>query len=279
MIRPTRMQKQQSITVTAVTALALFGLAACGSETTSTTGAGGDDASVRESALAGVRWHLESVTVDGRRTAGVAGTSLEFGDSTRATLATGCDEYAVDVSVAGDTVTVGGKRATATASCTMNLDALDKALDEAFTGKLTAKVAGDRLTLTSSDGDVLALTSGSPAPLTGTKWTVNALASDGSAARLPAGTDGSATFTLGADGSVRGNLGCNGFSARAKVAGDTITFSRVISTKMACSGPRSAVERHLAKVLRGTVTYDLNHGGLWLTGEDGGLAALPAPKG
>ncbi|WP_161310483.1 META domain-containing protein [Streptomyces sp. SID3212] len=278
MIRPTPMQKQQSTAVTAITALALLALAACGTETssTTTTGASGEDASVRESALTGVRWNVESVTVGGRRTAGVAGTSLEFGDTTQATLATGCDEYEVDVSVADDTVTVGKKRMTATADCVLNLDALNEALDAAFAGKLTSKVTGDRLTLTSSDGDVLALTSGPPAPLTGTKWTVNALASDGSAARLPAGTDGSASFTLAADGSVRGNLGCNGFSARAKVSGDTLTFSRVISTKMACTGPRAAVEKHLLKVLRGKVTYEVNHGGLWLTGADGGLAALPA---
>jgi heat shock protein HslJ len=268
------MQKQQITTATAataVTALALFTLAACGTE----SGTGSGDASVRESPLTGVRWNVESVSVDGRRTAGVAGTVLEIGSQDKATLSTGCDEYTADVTVEGDTVTVDRKTKTVVASCVMNLDALDKALDEAFTGRLTSKLSGDRLTLTSADGDVLALTSGPPPPLTGTRWTVNSLASDGSAARLPKGTDGKAYFTLEEDGSIQGKFGCNSFRGSAKISGDTITFGRLISTKMLCLGPEMTVERHTMKILDGKVTYDLNYGGLWLTAADGGLAALP----
>ncbi|MBI3439604.1 MAG: META domain-containing protein [Proteobacteria bacterium] len=45
------------------------------------------------------------------------------------------------------------------------------------------------------------------------------------------------TRTLTSDGHANGNGGCNGFGGSYTRAGDTLTFSRMISTMMACTRP------------------------------------------
>lgn len=44
-------------------------------------------------------------------------------------------------------------------------------------------------------------------------------------------------LTLAADGHANGNGGCNGFGGDYAREGDTLTFSRMISTMMACTRP------------------------------------------
>ena len=44
-------------------------------------------------------------------------------------------------------------------------------------------------------------------------------------------------LTFAADGRVNGNGGCNGFGGDYAREGDTLTFSRMISTMMACTRP------------------------------------------
>jgi heat shock protein HslJ len=60
------------------------------------------------------------------------------------------------------------------------------------------------------------------------------LTSVGGVAILP-GTN--PTLTLSSDGHANGNGGCNAFGGSYTRAGDTLTFSRIISTMMACTRP------------------------------------------
>jgi putative lipoprotein len=53
----------------------------------------------------------------------------------------------------------------------------------------------------------------------------------------------SATLTLTADGHANGNGGCNGFGGSYTRAGDTLTFSQMISTMMACTRPGLTYEQ------------------------------------
>ncbi|MDX3855017.1 META domain-containing protein [Streptomyces sp. AK02-01A] len=268
------MQKQQIITVTAV---ALLTLAACGTDPGS--GSGGGGGSVRTGLpLTDVRWNVDSVTVGGKKTAAPAGASVEIGTEGRASARTGCNSIGADVTVDGDTITVGDKRSTLI-GCPEKLKDFEKALNGAFSGKLKAEVDDKRLTLTTAGGDSIALTSEPPAPLAGTEWTVNALVAGATAKSLPGGTDGKAYFTL-RNGSVEGSLGCNRFSGPVEISGSTVTFGRISATRKLCPGPEMTLERQVQKVLEGKVTYDLHHRGLTLTTPDGqGLSAVAAPSG
>lgn len=105
------------------------------------------------------------------------------------------------------------------------------------------------------------------APLAGTEWTLVELG--GRAA--PAGAGGrSATLTL-ADGRASGFAGCNQFGAGFVAADPALTFSAVISTRMACSAGME-LERDYTAALEATRSYRLTSAGLELIGQGGVLA-------
>lgn len=266
------MRNQLSIPVTV---LALLALAACGTE----PGSGSGDGSVRtDLPLTGVHWSVDSVTVGGKKTAAPAGAQVEITDKGRAQGNYGCNHFGADVKVEGDTVTVSPGEMTEMA-CAKDIQGFEDTLRAAFSGRLKAKITDGKLTLTTEKGDSIALTSERPAPLVGTKWSVNSLLSAGTASSLPAGTDKKAYLTFGKDGSVQGSLGCNTFHSTAKISGADITFGRLATTRKMCPGPEMNLERELLKVLHGTVTYQLQHRGLTLTAPNGkGLAASAAQK-
>ncbi len=142
------------------------------------------------------------MTVDGKKSAAPAGAHVEITAKGRAQGNYGCNHFGADVKVDGDTVTVGPAEMTEMA-CAKDIQGFEDALRAAFSGKLKAKLADGKLTLTTEKGDSIALTSERPAPLVGTKWTVNSLVSDGTASSLPAGTEKKAYLTFGKDGSVQ----------------------------------------------------------------------------
>ncbi|MGW8669108.1 META domain-containing protein [Streptomyces niveus] len=266
-------------TVTALTTLTLLALAGCGTETgRESDGAAEAGSAVRtDLPLTDVRWSIESLSVDGKKTAAPAGASVEIDSKGKASAQAGCNSIGAQVTIDGDTITVGEKIMTKR-GCTDALKAaFEGALNRAFDGKLKAKVEDKKLNLTTDDGDSIALSAEKPAPLVGTGWAVTSLVSDGTARSLPKDKKGEspkATLTFAEDGTVSGNLGCNGFSASAKVAGSTITFGPLKSTRRLCPEPGMSVERELTKVLKGQVTYEVHHRELTVKTADGeGLSA------
>ncbi|WP_351231179.1 META domain-containing protein [Streptomyces sp. NPDC002133] len=272
--------RTQLIVPVAAAVTAVLTLTACGTDTGAGAGSDGAGGSVRpEVPVTGIHWTVESVTVGGKRTAAPAGAHLEIdtkdGAKGRASGNNGCNHFGADVTVHGDTITVGPGEMTEI-GCPEDLAAFEKAMTKAFSGKLTAKLSdGSRnLTLTTASGDSIALSRQTAAPLVGTEWTVTSLLTGDTAASLPAGTEKKAHFVFGKDGSVRGSLGCNTFSGAAKISGSEITFGRLATTRRMCPRPETTLERAVAKVLQGKVTYELEHRGLTLTAQGGeGLAA------
>lgn len=277
MLRHIGMRNQLSIPVTA---LALLALAACGTESGSGSGSGGDGGGsvTTDLPLTGVHWTVDSVTVDGKKSAAPNGAHVEITDKGRAQGNYGCNQFGAAVKVEGDTVTVGKGEMTEM-GCAEDIQGFEEAMKDAFTGKLKAKLVDKNLTLTTPKGDSITLTSEPAAPLAGTKWTVNSLLTGDVATSLPAGTEKNAWFTLAKDGSVRGSLGCNTFSSTAKVSGSTITFDRLASTRKMCAGTAGTVENHLRKVLEGKVTFNLQHRGITLTGPNGKGVSANATTG
>lgn len=295
------MQKHRIVSVTAIAFLAL---AACGTESGSGTGTGsgpgsrvgpedsGGPAVSTDLPLTDVRWTVEGLSVDGRKAGVPAGAGLEIGKDGQASFQTGCNHSGAKVRISGDTITVGEAPSTAM-SCSSRLDAYEADFGKAFTGRLKARMADDNkgMTLTATDGDTITLTSEPSAALVGT-WTLASLKGDSKAGvKVPgavadkvyitfagSGTD-AGTGTGTGTGTARGNLGCNRFSTTTKVSGSTVTFGRVTTTRMACGEPQTTVERAMLDVLKGKVTYKLNHAGLSLTATDGAsLTARPGAR-
>ncbi|MFE3829154.1 META domain-containing protein [Streptomyces sp. NPDC059092] len=288
--------------IAAVTTAALLALTACGTETKDGSGSGagsgtgnrdGGRAVQTELPLTGVHWRVDSVTRDGEKTAAPPGAGVEISSEGRASAQTGCNHVSAPVTIRDDVITIGDKEATLI-GCDKEADGFEKALDGALSGKLTAELQdGKKLTLTTADGDTIALTSEEPAPFAGTKWTVDSLTGKDTATSLPKGAEGKAFFTFtvskeaqaGKDGerpgTVEGSLGCNRFKAPATVSGTTLTLGRLTATRMLCPGPAMTLERQVQKVLEGEVTYELRHRSVTLRtaeGEEIGATATVPEK-
>jgi heat shock protein HslJ len=283
--------RKQRMAVSVLAVLATLTLAACGTESGSGAGSGdsgdsGDGSgTVRtEPSMTGVHWNVSSLTVGGKKTAAPAGAHVEIDSEGKATGNLGCNRFTADVSLDGDKVTVGRGTTTGMA-CAKDVQQFENAMGKAFHGELTAAVSGrsdeKTLTLTTAQGDSIALSSEPPAPLAGTAWKVTGLVSGSAATSLPAGAEGKAHLTFGKDGTVEGNLGCNSFHGKATVSGSTLTFGPLASTRKMCPGPEMELERALQGVLEGETTYGIDHRSLSIEAESGkGLgASAPAAEG
>ncbi|MFF1381136.1 META domain-containing protein [Streptomyces sp. NPDC058308] len=278
----------QRLTLT-LTALASAGLllTACGTESGagSEGGSGGGSGGSAENGprVTGVRWHVESLTASGRKHTAPEGAYLKIGKDGRADGSYGCNHVGSDVSVKGDTLEFGEPVMTKRACTDESRMDFEKQLVRALgEGEFTAKVDGDRMTLTTAEGDRVDFTSqpAEPAaPLTGTKWTVHDIG-DGraAAAPLPKALDGKVHLTFGADGKVRGNLGCNDVTARAEAADGWITFGAPATTRKMCPGDAMTTERKLLKLFDGKARYAISKDTLKLTAADSTVISARADR-
>ncbi|MGW1179644.1 META domain-containing protein [Streptomyces drozdowiczii] len=266
---------------------ALFALTACGTEKAGEPGAGsrsasaGDSGSVEPAAdLTGVRWSVDAVTVDGKRTGAPEGAYVEIDARGRASGRYGCNRFTARARVDGHTVTVDPELTTEM-GCSPDVQRFETLLAGAFRGRLTAAVKKRTLTLTTAKGDSIALTARRPVPLAGTDWRVTTLATGSTASSVPAGTDNRARITFGRDGTVHGTLGCNTFRGTAKVSGSAIAFGTLAVTRKLCPDPEMRLERAVRAVLDGTTTtFGIDGRTLTLTTKDGarGLGARAAGR-
>ncbi|MDH2393230.1 META domain-containing protein [Streptomyces sp. HNM0663] len=274
------MRKQLSLPAAVLAAVLSAALTACGTD----AGSGPGGSSVAEDpALTGIRWSVESVTVEGEKTANPTDAHITLTDEGRAEGSYGCNRFGADATVEGDTVTVGQGTMTEI-GCEKPVMQFEELLRKAFSGTLTAAVDDGRLTLTTRQGDTIALTSDPAvpdAPLTGTKWTVTSLVSGETVSSAPAGAEQKAHLTLDDEGTMRGSLGCNTFSVAADVdaAQSTITLSKLATTRKLCEGPEAELETAVLRVLeQDSVTYEIEQRALTLTAENGRGLTATAPK-
>ncbi|MBA3742975.1 META domain-containing protein [Sporichthya sp.] len=117
-------------------------------------------------------------------------------------------------------------------------------------------------------------------PLEGTRWDVTHVtqgpakgAPDDPNAAVSAGMAPQNAYLELADGKVSGSDGCNRFNGTATIAGDTITFGPIASTKMAC--PAAAGQNPLS-VLTGEVEWSIDYNVLHLDNASGAGLQLQA---
>lgn len=111
-----------------------------------------------------------------------------------------------------------------------------------------------------------------PDPLANTLWTVTdyvSPAQTGGMATALAGTE--VTIDFGADGELGGSAGCNRFGGSYTVDGDSLTFSALAMTMMACAAPDGVMEQEAAvlSALGSVSAFALEGGNLQLLNENG----------
>jgi heat shock protein HslJ len=89
--------------------------------------------------------------------------------------------------------------------------------------------------------------------------------------------DADATLTFGEDGIVSGSGGCNSLGGEYEVNNQTITFSNVTSTLMACDEPRMAQEGAVTQVLSSTAEFEIDGNTLTIVGDGIALVLTSVP--
>lgn len=164
-VRPKGMGRGAHALRTVGVLIAGCALAACGTETGGNGGGGG----AADASLTGVRWVPQSVTVDGEtREAAtgrdphvtfVPGETDEAGGRSGGNV--GCNSFAADVTVEGDTLHVSDAVSTAM-GCPGGPARFGSAFLEVFEGELTFGFSdgGETLVLTGEDGNRITLEAG-----------------------------------------------------------------------------------------------------------------------
>ncbi|MFF8096436.1 META domain-containing protein [Streptomyces sp. NPDC016675] len=251
-----RQKQQRNVTLTVVALAALVPLvAACGGEKAD----GGSGSVGAGEPITGVRWSIDSVTVDGTTHRAPDSAHVRIEESGEAVGSTGCNTFGARAVVEGERVRVSDAMFTEKA-CDKTPADFEKSLGRALAdGSLTTENEGERLTLTTSDGDTVKLSRPEEASLYGTRWTVTA-----------PGQRGPAHLTFDRDAkTVVGRLPCNHVNAKATVSDGSITLGAPSTTRMMCEGSLMDAEKRLLGLFGGTVEYRIDHETLTLTSKDG----------
>ncbi|MFF5155975.1 META domain-containing protein [Streptomyces sp. NPDC000348] len=238
-----RQRHKQRMTILTTAAVLVPFLAACGNE---------------EPPVTGVRWSIDSLTVDGTTHRAPDGAHLTLDGDGRAEGSYGCNTFGAGAAVDGDRITLSDTASTEMACDDKPMDA-ERALSRTLAdGALRSEVDDDRLTLTTGSGDTVRLSRAGDAPLYGTRWTLT----------TPA-VDGRAHLTFDKEGTVSGRLGCNHVNADATVRDGHITLGVPSLTRMMCEDSLMDDERALTKLFDGTADYRIEGRTLTLTSENG----------
>lgn len=208
----------------------------------------------------------------------VDGTRLRIGfrDGQVAAHA-GCNHLAAGYRVDGGRLETDAM-STTDIGCDQALHAQDTLIAEFLGSRPALRLADGELTL-ESGGVVMVLTDREIADpdrsLTGTTWTVVSLIEGDTVSSVPG--DVAATLRIGDDGSLEVSTGCNRGGGSVEVADETLRFSALTLTEMACDGNADAMERAVLAVLgAGNVAYaveadmlTLDAGGIGLQLEGG----------
>lgn len=96
--------------------------------------------------------------------------------------------------------------------------------------------------------------------LVGTRWDLAEMGGTADLARIVP------TIEFGQDDSIAGFAGCNSFSGSFMFDGEAITIGPIVSTKIACEPPASAVEAEYLAALAGVSTWSVDADGRLLLG-------------
>jgi heat shock protein HslJ len=225
-----------------------------------------DDRSGGAGDLWGRTFLSTTITENGRTRPLVPGTTLRltFQDGSLSAHA-GCNHLKGRVSVEGGRLAVD-RFASTRMACDAPLEEQDAWLAGFLGEGPTWRLDGEDLVLTTADTEVRLVdrrTADPDRPLRGTRWVVDSIIDDRSAASVPAGAEAYLTLTDG--DRVEGFTGCNTFGGRAVERDGRITFSEIVSTKMACDGGREALESAVIAVLDGEVSAQVEADTLTLT--------------
>lgn len=184
----------------------------------------------------------------------------------------GCNTIGGTYTLDGDTLIFQGGGMTEM-GCDPARHAQDDWLAAILGARPTITLNGNDLVLTSGTTTITMLDKEIADPdraLVGQTWTLSSIITGEAVSSVPAGV--TATITFHDDGSVDIQPGCNSGGGRYEVDGESISFTDLITTEMACMGGGGQVEAAVLSVLSAqSITWAIDAGSLTLMAGDIGL--------
>ncbi len=178
---------------------------------------------VKGKELIGLQWQLESIgetpVADG------SVVTMTLGSDRGVMGSGGCNSYSGSHMVNGSALTFGEVISTKMACADEAAGAQETAFFEALQTATRYELTDDGLTVWYGDEQELHFV----VSLTGTQWLLEAI--DGT----PVVAESAVTLEFGEGNAVSGTGGCNGYSGTYTLDGDSLTFSPLVSTMMACA--------------------------------------------
>lgn len=215
--------------------------------------------------LVGTQWQLVSYA-SGTPVTADSYIILEFGAENQVLGFGGCNTYNGLYSVDGSTITFSEIISTRK-SCIIGADVTMQ--EQAYLGALpfaTAyEITDDQLTITYDDGQLVFI---KVILIPGSHWRLQSYGDP--AALTDVVADSTVTLEFDREGQVTGNGGCNGYGGSYRLEDDTIQFSQVVSTLIACVDEAiTAQEQAYFEALQSATTYEITDDQLIITYGDG----------
>ncbi len=236
--------------------------------------------------LVGTVWVL-----DGASTSGLVGAvplgarvTLSFADA-RAHGTAACNSYGGAYRASEDGSLSFDAFAVTLMACAQPLMTLESAYLDVLAGVSSFEIGGAGDLKLSNGQSTLTFTravSPEPLPLAGTTWTLSSISSGDVVTSVISGTEITVVFST--DSTVGGSAGCNGFSGRYTTAGDSLSFSPLATTRMACKKYVMAQEHVFLDAMSRVRSYAIDGGqltlfdasGASLLGFDGAPSTTPS---
>lgn len=216
----------------------------------------GDDTANR--GLVNTSWTV--ISIDGVPM--TARPTMTFAEDGTVSGSGGCNQYSAAFRMDGAAIAVG-QVASTLMGCDGDRGAQEAAFLGALQGATTWRQADDGNLVLGGAAEILSgpgVAEGPPGDeptvdLGGTDWTLVEMGGTADFARL------SPSLLFGSDGMVTGFAGCNKFSAPFTVGDGDMSLGSLVTTKMACEPPASAVEAAYLEALAGATTWSVSEVG------------------
>ena len=184
----------------------------------------------------------------------------------------GCNSLGGDYLIENGRLVVGPMSQTEM-GCEQKLMDQDQWLASFLSGNPAVDLSGNDLVLTSHDAKLSLLdreVAEPDQPLRNITWGLSTIVTGEVASSVPVGI--TATLLFDDHGGIQFNDGCNSGGGKYVVEGNTIKFSELVSTDMACGGDAATVASAVLKVLNAkAVTFAIDNTTLTLQAGDDGL--------
>ncbi len=219
--------------------------------------------------LVGSQWILIAYGAAGEENPLIADSTitLEFGEDDRVAGSGGCNTYSSTYTVENDTIAFSGVISTLKACAETGIMEQEQAYFGALQSTTSYEIVDDQLIITYGDGQQLVFARLSL--LSDTQWQLVSYGEVGEETLVIA--DSGITLEFGEDDQAAGTGGCNTYGSSYTVENNSIAFSPITSTKMACMD-ETFMEQELAyfEALQAAASYKIADDQLIITYGDGG---------